>query len=227
MTARASSAVAVGGTTGPRPSGTWATRISDRRLMPRSSPRKSATNSLAGSRSRSSGGTDLLEHAADVEDGDAVGQLDRLVDVVGDEHDRLVDAALQVEQLVLQPGPHDRVDRRVGLVHEQHRRVGRQGAGHADPLLLPAGQRGRVAAEQARLEVEQRGQLVDPGVDAVLGPAEELGDRGDVVAHLAVREQARLLDHVADAPAQLVDRQACGCRCPRATPSRRSARRGG
>ncbi len=153
------------------------------------------------------GGSHLLEHAADVQDGDAVGQLDRLVDVVGDEHDRLVHPALQVEQLVLQPGAHDRVDRGVGLVHEQHGWIGRQGAGDADPLLLPAGQRSRVAAEQARLEVEQRGQLVDPGADAVLGPAEELGDRGDVVADLAVREQTRLLDHVADPPPQLVERQ--------------------
>ena len=46
--------------------------------------------------------------------------------------------ALQREQLVLQPGAHDRVDRAVGLVHQQHRRVGGQGPGHADPLLLAA-----------------------------------------------------------------------------------------
>ena len=45
----------------------------------------------------------LLEHPAHVHEGDAVGQLDRLVEVVGDQDDRLVDAGLQGEQLVLQP----------------------------------------------------------------------------------------------------------------------------
>ena len=43
----------------------------------------------------------MLEDPADVEDGDPVSELDRLVDVVGDEHDRLVDRALEGEQLIL------------------------------------------------------------------------------------------------------------------------------
>ena len=44
-------------------------------------------------------------------------------------------------------------------------------------------------------------------VAAALVPAEQPGHRRDVVEHGAVREQAALLDHVADPPAQLVRRE--------------------
>ena len=62
---------------------------SESRFSPRSEPRKSTTKSLAGVPQDVRGGVVLLEHAADVEDGDAVTQLDGLVDVVGDEDDGL------------------------------------------------------------------------------------------------------------------------------------------
>jgi hypothetical protein len=102
----ASSTLAEASTIGPCSRAAWVTGISESRLSPRSSPRKDATKSLAGSRRIAAGGVVLLEDPADVEDRDAVAELDRLVDVVGDEHDGLVQLALQVEQLVLQPAPH-------------------------------------------------------------------------------------------------------------------------
>ena len=145
----------------------------------------------------------LLEDAAHVEQGDAVGQLDGLVEVVGDEDDRLVDPGLEPEQLVLQAAPDDGVDRPEGLVHEEDGRVGGQGPGHAHPLLLAAGELVRVAVEHGRLEAHQVGQLPDPGRDAVLVPPEGAGDGADVAGHGVVGEEAHLLDHVADAPAQL------------------------
>ena len=43
----------------------------------------------------------LLEHAADVEDRDAVSELDCFLDVVGHEHDGLAHLVLQTEELVL------------------------------------------------------------------------------------------------------------------------------
>ena len=74
--------------------------MSDSRLIPRSSPRKSATNSSTGHAQVL--GVHLGEDPADLEDGDAVRQLDGLVDVVGDQHDRLLHPLLQLEQLVLE-----------------------------------------------------------------------------------------------------------------------------
>ena len=77
--------------------------------------------------------------STDLEDGDLVTQLDGLVDVVGDEHDRLAEFRLQAQELVLQLAADDRVDGAERLVHQHHRRIRGQRPGHADPLLLPAG----------------------------------------------------------------------------------------
>ena len=82
----------------------------------------------------------VLDQPAFAEDGDAVGHLHRLVDVVADEHDRLLELRLHLQELVLDDRPVDRVDGAEGLVHEQHRRVVGDGAKHADALLLAAGQ---------------------------------------------------------------------------------------
>ena len=121
-----------GVTTGPVSALTADTGIRARRLRPRSAPRKSATKSVAGSASSSSGRV-LLQVAALAEDGDAVAHLDRLVDVVGDEHDRLADLLLEAEELVLEAAAHDRVDRPERLVHEHDRRGRRPGPGpHPD-----------------------------------------------------------------------------------------------
>ena len=133
------------------------------RFSPRSEPTKSATKSYAGRPRICGRRVELREHAALVEDGDAVAELHRLLDVVGDEHDRLAHLALEAQELVLEPRARDRVDGAERLVHQQHRRVGAQGAGHADPLALAARQLRRVAvAERVGLEPDQLEQLVDP-----------------------------------------------------------------
>ncbi|MCU0261352.1 MAG: hypothetical protein MUE78_10060 [Ilumatobacteraceae bacterium] len=79
-----------------------------------------------------------------------------------------------------------------------------RGARDAGALLLPARERRRVAVEQLGVEAHQLGQLVAPGVDPGAVPAEQLGHRADVPTHRAMGEQADLLDHVPDSPAQVV-----------------------
>ncbi len=74
------------------------------------------------------GRVELLEHAADIEDRDAVAELHRFLDVVGHEHDGLLQFALEAPEFVLEPGAGDRVDRTERLVHEQHQRIGRERA---------------------------------------------------------------------------------------------------
>ena len=90
---------------------------------------------------------------------DLVAELDRLVDVVGDEDDRLAELALQAQELVLQLLADDRVDGAERLVHEHHRRVGREGPGDADALLLAAGELGRVALGERGVETDPLEQL--------------------------------------------------------------------
>jgi len=92
--------------------------------------------------------SDLGDLAAPLEDDHLIAELERLVDVVGDEHDCLSELALEPEQLTLELGPNDRVDGAERLVHQQDVRVGREPASHADPLLLATRQLQRVARRQ-------------------------------------------------------------------------------
>ena len=91
-----------------------------------------------------------------------VAHLDRLVDVVGDEQDRLADLRLEAQELVLQALAVDRVDRAERLVHQHQRRIGRERARDADALALAARQLRRVAVAQLGAERRQLEQLVDP-----------------------------------------------------------------
>jgi hypothetical protein len=54
-----------------------------------------------------------------------------------------------------------------------------------------------------RVEADQLEQLVHARADAILVPAEQPRDRGDVVGDAQVREEPDLLDRVADLAAQL------------------------
>ncbi|ARX88427.1 putative hydrolase [Streptomyces alboflavus] len=72
--------------------------------------------------------------------GDPVAEADGLLDVVGDHQDGLAHGPLEVQELVLEPFAHDGVDGAERLVHQEHRRVGGEGAGHADALALSTGE---------------------------------------------------------------------------------------
>ncbi len=117
------------------------------------------------------GGRELREVAALLEDGDAVAHLDRLVDVVGDEEDRLADLGLEAEELVLQALAVDRVDRAEGLVHQHHRRVRGERAGDADALLLAARELGGVAVGDVGGQRDQVEQLGDAARGALPCPS--------------------------------------------------------
>ena len=145
-------------------------------------------------------GRTLREGAVLGEDGDAITEPDRLVDVVGDEHDRLADAGLDREQLVLKMGAGDRVECAERFVHQQHRRIGAEGSSDADALLLAARQLVWVAiAIRVGVEPDQREQLGDPVGLTLLRPAEQTRDHCDVRADGEVGEESDLLNHVADA----------------------------
>ena len=148
----------------------------------------------------------LGDDPAGLEDRDDVAHLDRLVDVVGDEQDRLGEPLLEAQELVLEALADDRVDGAERLVHEHDRRVGGQRPGDADALPLAAGELGRVAPGIRRgLQAHDREQLLGAGRQARLRPAQQPRHRDDVLLDRLVREQAGLLDHVADAAAELRD----------------------
>ena len=149
------------------------------------------------------GGVVLREHASLAQDRDAVAHLDRLVDVMGHEHDRLSNLSLQRQEFVLQARSVDRIDRAERLVHQHQRRVGRERPRHAHALALPAGQLSGIAVAHAiPVETDEVEQLLNARRDATLAPAEQARNRGHVLGDSLMREQPDLLDHVADLPAQ-------------------------
>ena len=79
-----------------------------------------------------------LHDAALIHDGDAVGDLDGLVKVMGDEHNGLAELALQAQKFVLKIGAYKRIKRREGLVQKPDGGVGGERAGDADALLHTA-----------------------------------------------------------------------------------------
>ena len=122
---------------------------------------------------------------------------------------------------------HDRVDRAERLVHQHHRRVGGQRPGHADPLLLAAGELGRIALGELRVQADPLEQLHRPRTGLALALPEQQRHGRDVVHDGAVREQSGVLDDVADAAAQLGASRSSRCPCRRARCARRSARSSG
>src|SRR5918998_2620881 len=150
------------------------------------------------------GGVVLGEEAALLEDGDLVAHLYRLVYVVGDEDDGLLYVLLDAHELVLEPLARDGVNGAEGLVHEHDRGVGGHGAGHPDPLLLPARELRRVAvAVVVGVEPDEPEKLVHARPDAPPLPAEQPRHGGDVLGDGAVGEEPYLLDGVADLASEL------------------------
>ncbi len=149
------------------------------------------------------GGVELLQDAALGKDRDPVAHRDGLIDVVGDEDDGLAHLGLETQELLLEAAPDERVDGAEGLVHQHDGRVDRQGAGDADALPLPAGQLVRVAVGDRCGQADGGDELLDAIGRPLLLPAQQLGHRRDVLRGGAVREQADLLDDVADRAPQL------------------------
>ncbi len=139
----------------------------------------------------------LAEHC------DAIAKLQRFVDIVAHQHHRFLQLALHLQELILDNLAVNRVDRAERLIHQQHRRIRRQRANNADTLLLPAGHLFRVAVEEAfRIQRHHRHQLGRAFLAARFIPAQHPGHHGDVLFNRHIREQANLLNDVADIAAQ-------------------------
>ena len=146
---------------------------------------------------------DLGEPSPHPQHGHLVPQLDGLVDVMGDEEDRLPQLPLEAEELVLKLLPHDGVDGGERLVHEHHGRVRGEGPRHPDPLLLAPRELGGVALAELGSKAHAFQQLGRPGPDPRAVPPQEARHGADVVEHGSVREEAAVLDDVSHATPQL------------------------
>ena len=148
------------------------------------------------------GGADLLD-AAVAHHGDAVPQAHGLVEVVGDEQDRLAELALQVDELVLHLPADERVERGEGLVHEQDVGLGGQGPGQAHALAHPSGELAGLVAAPA-LQAHHGQGLLGPALALGAPHSLDLQAVGGVLPHRPVRQEGEVLeDHGHALAAQL------------------------
>ena len=121
---------------------------------------------------------------------------------MGDEHHRLIEFALQTEELGLELRTHDRVDGSERLVHEQDVGVRGETPSDADALLLAAGELARVTIGQRSVETNRVEQAEGILPRPFPGYPVEHRNGGDIVNHREVRQQAGVLHDIADAPPQ-------------------------
>ena len=145
----------------------------------------------------------LLDLAV-IDDHDPVGDLHRLLLVVGDEHGGHVHLVVQPSQPRPQVLAHVGVERAERLVQQQHLGLDRQRPGEGHALALAAGELRRVAVGKAG-QLHQLEQVVDALSGLVLGALADIEAEGDVLAHGHVLERGVVLEHEADAA--LVRRQ--------------------
>src|SRR5690606_10833659 len=145
----------------------------------------------------------------------AVGHRTDQVEVVGGHDDRRSRRVDRAEQLH-DPAGRPLVEVPGGLVgQEEHRLVG-EGAGDGHPLLLPAGELGRVRLRLAR-EPDLCQEFGDPLADQ--GPARpgHLEGEGDVLGSRAIGQQTEILEDEADLAPQ--DRDLPGANLVRRVPA--------
>ena len=119
-----------------------------------SSANSGEVTAAARSAARGAGDVELGRRPAPgrgVRTSDAVGEVERLLDVVGDEQRPCGGRPPATpREPLLHLGAGDRVERGERLVEQQHRLAGDQGAQEGDPLAHPAGELGRAARPRSR-----------------------------------------------------------------------------
>ncbi len=153
-----------------------------------------------------------LDDAAAFHDGDAVADAEGLVEIVADEQDGLLQAALEFQQFVLQPGADQRIERRERLVHQQDRRAGGKGAGETDALLHAARKLLDLAAGPFG-QIDEFQLLVDALLALRVRHAGQFQPEADIVGNRAPGQQRELLEHHRDGVhaefAQRLGRRSC------------------
>src|ERR1700677_709407 len=147
-----------------------------------------------------------FDQLAEIHEGGLVGDARGLLHIVGDDRDGVV--LRQLLDQLLDLGGRNRIERRTGLVEQDHLGPHRDGAGDAEPLLLAAGQAEAAGVQLVLDLVPQRAaaqRLFDATVHFGFGNLLiEPDAEGDVLIDRH-RKRRRLLEHHADARAQKIE----------------------
>ena len=195
--------------------------VSDRRLSPRSAPTNRATNSSAG-RARISSG---VSYCASTPPSRRIAMRSPIL--IASSMSCVTNTTVLRTSRCRRRNSScrrvagDRVDRAEGLVHQHQRRVGGERPGHADALALAAGELRRVAVADRRRGRGRPARAARARArDPLPSPSRAAAARWRCCPRRHVREQADLLDHVADLAPQLAPARASG-RCARRSGCRR------
>ena len=151
-----------------------------------------------------------LDDLAVLHDGDAIGEPDRLVEIMGDEDDRLLEHALQAHEFRLHLAADQRIERRKRLVEEPDFGLDRQRAGNAHPLLLAAGKFARIMVFAA-VEADELDHLLRALCLLRLGDALDHQREGDIFEDGQMRQQGEMLEHHAHLVAADLDELGFAC----------------
>ena len=140
-----------------------------------------------------------LHDPAALQDRDAIAEPQRLVQVVADEQDGLLDPLLQRQQFILQLAADQRIERRERLVHQQNVRVGGKGARQPDALLHAAGQFADIAVRPLRKARPAPVSHRRCGARCAAGSPRSSRPKPTFSRTRAPRQQSELLEHHGDA----------------------------
>ena len=159
------------------------------------------------------GGAIAGDQPPSVEHADAIGERERFAHVVRDDDHGLAQARLDAAELGVQLGAGQRIERAERLVHQQHRRIDRQRARHADALALAARQLVGPAGRELCAGSPTSSSSSCTRADARRRPFLEARHHRHVVRDRHVRKEPDVLQHVADVPPQR-DRFPLACVAP-------------
>ena len=125
------------------------------------------------------------------EHGDRIRRADRLLEVVGDEQHREAVALDPVQQLLGDAGPHDGVEGRERLVHEQQPGGAGPAPGRWPPAFAGRRRAGRGSGRPVAGEAQRRQPVVGPGVGVGRGNVPDAQPEGHVLPRRSPRQEAR------------------------------------
>jgi hypothetical protein len=118
---------------------------------------------------------------------DAIGELDRFCNVVGNQHRRLLQLLLNLQHLVTEQKPRLFIQRRERLVHQKDFRLGCERAGERNALAHATGQFVRITVFEA-VEPNHVDEVARFLVALRLAHAFDLERKGDILDHRAPGE---------------------------------------
>ena len=131
-------------------------------------------------------------------------QEEGFANVVGNEDDGFFQAGSERFELALKLGARDGIEGAEGFIHEEDGRIGGESARYADALALSAGKfAGAAVSELARVEANKMEHFINASRDAAGLPFFQSGNEGDVLRDGEMREEARILDDVTNAAAEV------------------------